>query len=353
MKNLREIETQLLTRDEFREGVFCRDRYRCVMCNVAAQDAHHIIERRLWDDGGYYLDNGASLCGQCHIDAEMTLLSCDEIRKAAGIEKIILPEHLYSDYVYDKWGNIILSNGNRLKGELFGDTSVQKILSQGKVLDLFIRYVKYPRTYHLPWSPSVTKDDKVLNSVEHFEGKNVVVTAKMDGENTTMYADYVHARSIDSESHPSQDWVRNFHSQIGYNIPDNWRVCGENLYAEHAIHYKELLSYFMAFSVWNSYNECLSWENTLEWAELLGLEIVPVIYEGLWDEDKIKSLYNECKGVWNGNILEGYVVRTSGSFSYGCFRKNVAKYVRKDHVKETVHNWKHKRIVKNELSRCC
>lgn len=50
----------LLTRDQFREGVFARDAHRCVFCGRTAAetpegklDAHHIIERRLWGDGGY------------------------------------------------------------------------------------------------------------------------------------------------------------------------------------------------------------------------------------------------------------------------------------------------------------
>lgn len=130
----------LLTRDEFRNKVFERDQHRCVICGNEVKDgvkldAHHIIERRLWSDGGYYLDNGATLCDRgnsngfpmgCHSDAEVTTLSVEDIRIAAGIEKIALPEDMYSDHVYDKWGNIVLDNGKRTKGPLFYDESVQK-----------------------------------------------------------------------------------------------------------------------------------------------------------------------------------------------------------------------------------
>ena len=52
----------LLSRDEFREGVFERDGHKCVVCKEQGKDAHHILERRLFNDGGYYLDNGATLC---------------------------------------------------------------------------------------------------------------------------------------------------------------------------------------------------------------------------------------------------------------------------------------------------
>jgi len=43
--------------------------------------------------------------------------------------------------------------------------------------------VKYPRTPHLPWSEGASEDDIQLINAEMFEGKNVVVTEKLDGEN--------------------------------------------------------------------------------------------------------------------------------------------------------------------------
>ena len=67
---------------------------------------------------------------------------------------------------------------------------------------------KYPRTFHLPWSPGCTSDDKVLKSVDHFVGKRVIVTEKMDGENTTISKNKIYARSIDSKDHESRHWVK-------------------------------------------------------------------------------------------------------------------------------------------------
>ena len=39
---------RLLTRDQFRELTFERDKHTCVLCHAPAQVAHHILERRLW-----------------------------------------------------------------------------------------------------------------------------------------------------------------------------------------------------------------------------------------------------------------------------------------------------------------
>lgn len=109
MKKLQKSTDKLLTRDEFREGVFARDNFKCVVCRNPAKDAHHILERRLFDDGGYYLSNGASLCEKHHIEAEQTVLSVEKIREAANITAPALPKDFYPDEKYDKWGNIILT----------------------------------------------------------------------------------------------------------------------------------------------------------------------------------------------------------------------------------------------------
>ena len=65
---------------------------------------------------------------------------------------------------------------------------------------------KYGRTFHLPFSLGQTDDDKTLKDCSMFEGKNVVATVKVDGENSTYYSDgYFHARSLDSKSHESRN----------------------------------------------------------------------------------------------------------------------------------------------------
>ena len=113
----------LMTRDEFRNAVFARDDNKCVVCGDQAKDAHHIIERRLFGDGGYYLDNGASLCEKHHMEAEMTVISVEQLRDLINVKTVILPDHFYRDIEYDKWGNIVMPNGTRVKGELFNDES--------------------------------------------------------------------------------------------------------------------------------------------------------------------------------------------------------------------------------------
>lgn len=337
-----------MTRDQFRESVFKRDKHACVICgdgvhNGVAIDAHHIIERRLWSDGGYYLDNGATLCDKgklgCHYKAETTWISVDDVRIAAGILNAIIPEDMYSDNTYDKWGNIILASTSRTKGPLFNDPSVQSVLrdyatfNNGNDID-FLEYVKYPRTYHVPWSPGITDDDRIVKDMNIFDDNRVVVTRKMDGENFTGYNNYCHARSVDGRHHYTRDWAKNFWAQRSYELPDGWRVCAENLYAVHSIAYDDLPSYLLGFSIWNDINECLSWDDTIEWFQLLGIPSVPVLYDGIYDQSKIQAMYDDKKDY---DCHEGYVIRSADAFEYGNFRNNVAKFVRPNHVQSQKH----------------
>src|ERR1035437_10829857 len=100
--------------------------------------------------------------------------------------------------------------------------------------------VKYPRTPHFDFSPGATSDDKILKSVRHFIGKKIVMTEKKDGECTSILRDSIYARSLDSADHESRHWVKSLWATIKSDIPEGWRICGENVYAKHSIFYKDL-----------------------------------------------------------------------------------------------------------------
>jgi hypothetical protein len=344
----------LLSRDEFREAVFVRDGHKCVICKKEGQDAHHIIERRLFPNGGYYLPNGATLCGDCHLRAEETTLSVEEIRRACGLDRDsntgaelppILPPHLYPDARYDKWGNPVLDNGTRLRGELFYDASVQKVLSP--VLHLFTNRVKYPRTFHLPWSPGMTDDDRMLSpeALASWGQEPVVITEKMDGENTTMYSDYIHARSLEYEPRFDRDRIKALHGRLGWQIDDSdMRICGENLTAKHTLKYTELPSYFMVFGVWIR-DVSLPWEDVVTYAGVLELPTVPILWQGRWDAFNPKLLHE----LMDFSRQEGYVVRPQSSYTLREHRDRVGKYVRKGHVADTHGHWTRRRIEWNGI----
>jgi hypothetical protein len=205
---------------------------------------------------------------------------------------------------------------------------------------------KHARTPHLPWSRKVTDDDKImsLKTLKGFHGKRVIVSTKMDGESCSMYQDYIHARSIDGRYHSSRDWVKAYWGTIKNDIPEQWRIVGENMYAKHSIAYTNLLSYFYGIFVWNEKNIALSWDDTVEWFKLLGIVPVPVLYDGIYDESFIKSLWSEK----NRNHMEGYVVRLADPIPYDQFHLMVGKFVRDGHVATSAH-WMFTEVVPNQL----
>ena len=204
-------------------------------------------------------------------------------------------------------------------------------------------YKKFPRTFHFSFSEGVCSDDKIVKSDLLLKGHEIIVTEKMDGENTTMYRDHIHARSIDSKHHSSRDWVKRFHSSIAHLIPDGYRVCGENLFAKHSIGYDNLSSYFYGFSVWDDIG-ALSWDDTLMWFEELNVIPVREIYRGDFSLDVIKEIVNDL----DTKVQEGIVVRTTDFIPYDYYDKLVAKWVRKNHVTSGQH-WMHQAITINKL----
>lgn len=206
-------------------------------------------------------------------------------------------------------------------------------------------HIKYPRTLHLPWSRP-TSDDKILKDDDIFLGQEVVVTLKMDGENTTMYDDKLHARSLDSNNHYTRNWVKGEWGKIKHQLK-GFRICGENVWAKHTISYHDLESYFFVFSIWDDEtNICYDWDTTEHYTDLLELINVPVIYRGIYDKEKIIETFKDY------DLNEGYVIRNVNSFHYNDFHLNVAKYVKpkfQQAINASDKHWLYDKIEKNLL----
>ncbi|MFJ9802293.1 RNA ligase family protein [Streptomyces wuyuanensis] len=201
----------------------------------------------------------------------------------------------------------------------------------------------YPRTPHLPWSPGASGDDVRIGDLAGLRGREVVVTEKLDGENTTLYGDGLHARSLDSAHHPSRAWVKALQGRVGRMIPAGWRVCGENVYARHSLAYDDLESWFYGFSVWDGDGRCLDWDRGADFLRGLGIPVPRVLWRGVFDERALRRLKLDTER------HEGYVVRTAEGFPAGDFRQRVAKWVRPGHVRTGTH-WMHAAVVENGLA---
>lgn len=203
---------------------------------------------------------------------------------------------------------------------------------------------KYGRTFHLPISRGATSDDKIMSSLDGLKVHDLVVTEKMDGENTTIHSRGSHARSPDSRYHPSRDWLKAFAAGISPQLSDEERIIGENLYARHSIAYQALPSYFLGFA-WIVGDEVQSWDMTLARFEELSIQPVPTIYRGPYR----LSLFDDLAKTLDVNKQEGFVARTAGAFAETAMPDCVGKYVREGHVQTETH-WMKAELIPNCLA---
>ena len=205
---------------------------------------------------------------------------------------------------------------------------------------------KYGRTFHLPPSPGVGSDDKIIQDLAHLKGADeVVFTEKMDGENTTVFAGGCHARSPDSGYHASRDWMKAYAAGISPSLSGNERIVGEYLFAKHSVAYDDLPSYFLGFA-WIVDNEVQGWDETLDRFDNLGVKPVPVLQRCRFDDAAINSVLDRL----DFENQEGFVVRAVSPFFESDMATHVAKYVREGHVQSDIH-WTKAEIVKNGLCR--
>lgn len=200
----------------------------------------------------------------------------------------------------------------------------------------YLNAIKYPKTFHFDFSDSLQNDDRKLESLDGFENRRVIVMIKFDGENSTIYKNYYHPRSVIDDGHKSRNWLKGYISNFQWKMNDKYRICGENMYATHSIQYNNLETFFYVFNIWNNEsNICLDWDTTKKIVNEYGLKHVPVLYDGIFDYELIKNIYLNL----NFEKQEGIVVRISDMFHYDDFQKYYAKAVRPKHV-STDNHWK-------------
>jgi len=145
---------------------------------------------------------------------------------------------------------------------------------------------KYPRTYHLRWSPGATNDDRISDSVESLIGKYIVITEKLDGSNASITKDGVYARShVDFSKNPWDKEMWNIYYKIKTDISEGVFIFGENMEGIHSIEYSNLTSYFYIFGVRDN-NIWVPWSEVEEYSFLLDIPTVPILFKGVVNSEK-------------------------------------------------------------------
>jgi hypothetical protein len=214
---------------------------------------------------------------------------------------------------------------------------------------------KYARTYHYPFSPGTTSDDRInydyWSDIQQIP--TLVHTEKLDGENNCLNKWGVFARSHAAPT--TSPWtasVRTFWQKIRNDLGD-LEIFLENLYAIHSLQYQELDHHFFVFAVRDG-DQWLSWEEVKFYAAMLDLPTVPELFTESTPADRQPFEARICKTVTgpgafapvdtitgHATSMEGIVSRNAASFHTAAFARNVYKWVRKEHVKTTEHWTRH------------
>ncbi len=222
---------------------------------------------------------------------------------------------------------------------------------------------KYGRTYHYPFSPGTTSDDRINHTywedIQRIE--TLLHTEKLDGENNCLNQFGVFARSHAAPT--TSPWTNQIRErwQLIKNDLGDVELFGENLYAVHSIEYKKIGSYYFIFAV-RCLDTWLSWEEVRFYAYMFDLPTVPELGSTPVKELTQESLKSSVLEWANEPSLfgstdtqtgqectrEGVVSRNIEEFPVNESLQNVFKFVRKGHVKTDQHwtrNWKRARLV--------
>lgn len=352
-------------RKQFRDTVYSETSHTCIVpwCEADADDAHHVIERALWEDGGYIPANGAAVCNHHHQAAEANAIPPQAFWLWKGISEPRLPTTVDSVAV-DKWGTEF-------------DTPPWKEHRDR---------IKYPSSRHLLplyWHDPETcadsrteHDDTGLETLEAFVGQPLVVTHKIDGSNCMLVSDVdspVRARNgktpLETMERLYGDNGLYWQQRVHEKLPDRLQVFGEWTQYKHSIHYGcdcddpcddigpqlgELTdvtddrAYFQVFGVYDTtFDLWLSWPETQSVAAELGFPTVPVLYcEDAADTPTFETVHDARQTLITyardviANGGEGIVVRSKYPFHYDQFSHALGKYVRENHVTDDSDHWR-------------
>lgn len=220
---------------------------------------------------------------------------------------------------------------------------------------------KYGRTYHYPFSPGTTSDDRINKDYwTDVSGiKQVVHTEKLDGENNCLSQHGVFARSHAAPTVSSWTQAIRARWELMKNDLGDIEIFGENLYAIHSIEYRKLEHHYYVFAV-RCLDRWLSWEEVKFYANLFDFPTVPEL--SIVTPSDEASFRNEVLELAQGpsvfdsyDVLlnkpctrEGVVSRNTGEYAVDDAAHSIFKYVRKGHVKTDEHwtrNWQRARLM--------
>lgn len=189
-----------------------------------------------------------------------------------------------------------------------------------------------PMIPHLPWSFGRGIDNLVHKSLAMFEGREVVVTLKMDGIPTAMSQSHLYTptKYVNTyPTHPTSASILTKYQAIRQKLPAGYSFYGENVLAQRTVPYPYAPNSFLVHTVMDETGCILDYVASVMLCFEVGLEVVPSFYHGKFKADALR----QASGIMNslkiaGGLQEGFVVRNADAFNIRQYTVNTGKWVR-------------------------
>ena len=197
------------------------------------------------------------------------------------------------------------------------------------------RTMVYPKTPYFSFSSNFDNDDIVSKNLENFLGKQLVITEKIDGSNIKLEWNGRCYETFTRGGNPTKGHFFSYLKRLIYTLPPiekNYSIFCEYVAFAHNIDYKEIPNILYIISVFDkSTQQFLSWDDTRNISNYLGLPTVPELFIGIINStDELKGICLSFQGkseISPSASKEGVVVRLYNSFHIKDFPISVAKCV--------------------------
>lgn len=186
--------------------------------------------------------------------------------------------------------------------------------------------LKFPRTRHIINLGAAARDDLVMTSGEvesMFLRRHVIVEEKIDGANLGFsIRDHQlcaqnRSHFVSSAYHPQfkllDKWMAQHSNELWQILEsEQFILYGEWMYAQHSIGYNRLVDWFVAFDIFDRYeNKFLSRARVAERLSGTSIIMVPTIFEGVIGKaEELRALVQTTSSRFYSGPVEGVYVRT-------------------------------------------
>ena len=204
-----------------------------------------------------------------------------------------------------------------------------------------VRMWKYPRTPYWPYSPALPRGGEELADQDHFAGKAVVITEKLDGSNTLLHKGEVYGRSVSAPA--TEKWLAMVRKHHAWKVTEeDVFLYGEEIYGVHSIEYEPVPEdeTFYAFALRFGDGSFSSFRTMVEYAQERSIPVVPILFDSSFRTvDQVRNFVSRAHQQPSalGGAREGVVIRLAERFPGSDFKHSVCKSVRVGHVQSDEH----------------